>query len=126
MLPAIFLAVAAFLATFIAGKLSEQWQVITAYSICGALAFFGFGVPLLRYLTTWTDVTSSRVVQRGGIFGQRYRSVSLANVQRVELGSGSRITLYVVGEEALELTGLPKAKLIAQEISRLASPNGGF
>lgn len=119
-LPTVFLGISAFLATFISGKLSEQWQVIAAYSICGAVALFGFLVPLLRYLTSWTDITSSRVVQRGGLFGQRYRTVSFANVERVELSSGSVITLYVSGEEAMELTGLPKPKLLAQEISKLA------
>lgn len=121
-LPTVFLCVAAFSATFIAGKLSEQWMWITAYVACGSLVFFGFVIPLLRYLTSWTDVTSSRVVQRSGLFGQNYRSVSMADIQRVELGSGSVITLFVSGEEAMELTGLPKPKLLAQEISRLCAP----
>jgi hypothetical protein len=121
-LPTVFLGVAAFLATFITGKLSEQWMWITAYVLCGALAFFGFLVPLLRYLSSWTDVTTSRVVQRSGLFGQNYRSVSMANIQRVELGAGSVVTLFVSGEEALELRGLPKAKVLAQEISRLCAP----
>lgn len=121
-LPTVFLGVAAFLATFVSGKLTEQWQIIAAFSSCGALALFGFVVPLIRYLTAWTDVTTSRVVQRSGIFGQRYRTVSLANVERVELGAASTITLYVSGEEAMELRGLPKSKLLAQEISRLSTP----
>jgi len=122
-LPTIFLGVAAFLASFVTGKFSEQWMGITAYSLCGALAFFGFLVPLLRYLTSWTDVTTSRVVERSGLFGQNYRSISLENIQRVELGSGSVITLFISGEEAMELRGLPKPKLLAQEISRLCSPS---
>lgn len=122
LLPTFFLGIAAFLATFLSGKFVEQWINISIYASCGALALFGFGIPLLRYLTSWTDVTTSRVVQRSGVFGQNYRSVSYENIERVELTGGSRVTLFVLGENALELVGLPKAKLIAQEISALCGP----
>ena len=122
LLPTLFLAVAAFLLSFLYGRLSEQWQLIALYLVCGLIAFFGFLLPLLRYLTAWTDVTTARVVTRAGLWGQRYRSVSLAAVERVESSAGL-ITLYIPGEEALELRGLPKTKLVAQEISNLVAKN---
>jgi hypothetical protein len=119
-LPTLFLAVSAFLLSFLYGRSTEQWQLIALYSVCGLIAFFGFLIPLLRYLTAWTDVTTARVVVRSGLWGQNYRSVSLAQVQQVEQ-SGSVITLQVQGEEALEIRGLPKSKLVSQEISNLVA-----
>jgi hypothetical protein len=119
-LPTLFLAVSAFLLSFLYGRFTEQWQLIALYSVCGLIALFGFLIPLLRYLTAWTDVTTARVVVRSGLWGQNYRSVSLAQVQQVEQ-SGSVITLQVQGEEALEIRGLPKSKLVSQEISNLVA-----
>jgi hypothetical protein len=122
LVPTLLLALAAFLAMFLAGKITEQWINIAVYSVCGLLALFGFVFPTLRYLTSWTDITTSRVVSRSGLFGQNYRTVSFENIERVELSGSSRIVLYVAGESSLELIGLPKAKLIAQEISGLCGP----
>jgi len=121
-LPTLALALAAFGLSFGYGRLAQQWQLITLYSVCGLIAFFGFLLPLLRYLTAWTDITTTRVVVRSGLWGQRYRSVSLASVERVEQSAGV-ITLYVPGEEALDIAGIPKQKFVAQEISNLVAKN---
>lgn len=119
--PTIFLGLTCFLATFLVGKLTEQWQQIAAYVVYGLILLFGFLVPVLRYLTAWTDLTSSRVVQRSGLFGQHFRQISYQQIERVELGAGRLITLYVAGEEAMELRSIPKTRIVAQEISRLSA-----
>lgn len=121
-IPTAFLALAAFLISFLNDKFSEDWQKYGLYGLAAAIALFGFVVPLIRYLTAWTDITTSRVVQRSGLFGQNFRAVSHANVERVELGSRV-ITLFVAGEEALEIASVPKAKLVATELSKLAGQN---
>ncbi len=119
--PTIFLGLTCFLATFLVGKLTEQWQQIAAYVVYGLILLLGFLVPVLRYLTAWTDLTSSRVVQRSGLFGQHFRQISYQQIERVELGAGRLITLYVAGEEAMELRSIPKTRIVAQEISRLSA-----
>jgi membrane protein YdbS with pleckstrin-like domain len=119
--PTIFLGITCFLATFLVGKLTEQWQQIAAYVVYGLILLLGFLVPVLRYLTAWTDLTSSRVVQRSGLFGQHFRQISYHQIERVELGAGRLITLYVAGEEAMELRSIPKTRIVAQEISRLSA-----
>jgi hypothetical protein len=121
-LPTLLLCVAAFVLSFGYGRVGEQWQFITLFSVVGLIALFGFVIPTLRYLTAWTDVTTARVVSRAGLWGQRYRSISLSGVERVELSSGV-ISLHIPGEEVLELRGLPKTKLISQEISNLVAKN---
>lgn len=124
-LPTGLLLVASFLASFLTGRFEGEYGNLVVYSICGALALFGFGVPLLRYLTTWTDITNSRVVQRSGLFGGFFQSVALAEIERVELASIGVITLYVSSSEPIELRGLPRTRLVAEEISRLVQRRTG-
>ncbi|MFM7029664.1 MAG: hypothetical protein ACKOWK_01180, partial [Micrococcales bacterium] len=88
------------------------------------ILLFGFLLPVVRYLTKWTDVTTARVVLRSGIWGQHYRAVSLAAVERVEQNLGV-ITLFVRDEAAMELRGLAKPRIIAQEISNLTARTAG-
>jgi membrane protein YdbS with pleckstrin-like domain len=118
--PTLLLGLAAFLLSFLSPKTTEAWQAIVVDAICGLIALFGFVFPTVRYLTAWTDITSSRVVTRSGLFGQHFREVSLSDVQRVEL-TGGLINLHVLGQEPLEIKSLPKAKLVAQEISQLTA-----
>ena len=100
--------------------LHGAWQTYTLYGTCAVAALIGFLLPLLRYLASWTDITTARVVSRAGLWGQRYRSVSIANIQRVEQ-AGRTVTLYIQGEEAMDLVGLPKPKLVSQELSNLVA-----
>ena len=118
--PTLALCASAFALTYGVQLLHVQWELYTLFGVCGALALFGFLLPLLRYLSAWTDITTARVVSRSGLWGQRYRAVSLAQVERVEQSS-SGITLYVAGEEALELRGVTKTKLVSQELSNLVA-----
>jgi len=120
-LPTVALCAAGFTLSFGYGRLEPGWQQYALFVVVGLVALFGFVIPVLRYLTAWTDVTTARVVSRSGLWGQRYRSVSLAGVERVEYLAGGIITLYISGEAALDIRGLPKPKLVAQEISNLVA-----
>lgn len=120
-LPTLALAISVFILTLAQTYLSEQWQLITLYSVTGAIAFFFWFVPLIGYLTTWTDITTARTVHRSGLFGQHFRDVSHSSVSRVELAPGSRITLYVDDDEPFELKSVPKTRLVATELARLVS-----
>jgi hypothetical protein len=53
--------------------------------------------------------------------GQNRREVSMLSIRQVEPTRGRSITLYVEGEDALVLQGLPKHKLVAAEIERLSA-----
>ena len=123
-LPTLLLMLAAFLAGLLGERFNEPWQVYTVYGVCAALALFGFLFPMIRYATTWTDITNARVVIRSGLFGQNFDSISLAEIKRVELQAGGIISL-LVGDEEVSVRGLPKPKLVAQEISRLAERRTG-
>lgn len=126
LLPTVLLCVAAFLASFLSSKFDQDWQLTTLYSICGAGAVFGFLFPLIGYLTAWTDITTVQVISRAGIFGQRYRAVALSKVERIELEASRTITLYLSDEEPMRLSGLPKVKLLLQELNDLKTSKHAY
>jgi phosphotransferase system HPr-like phosphotransfer protein len=78
-------------------------------------------IPMINYLSTFLEVTTTRVVYRKGLFGQQRREVSISSIQNVELTKGRSITITAEGQEPLVLTGIPKHKLVAVEIDRLAA-----
>lgn len=123
-IPTLLLMLAAFLLGLLGERFEEPWQIYAVYGVCAALAFFGFVVPIIRYATTFTDVTNARVVLRSGIFGQNFDSISLADIERVELLAGGIISL-VMKDEEVTLRGLPKPKFVASEISRLVERRKG-
>jgi len=120
-LPTLALALAVFLLTLVQTYITEQWQFITLYSVAGAIAFFFWFVPLISYLTTWTDITTARTVHRSGLFGQHFREVSHSKVSRVELAPNSRITLYVEDDEPFELKSVAKTRFVATELAKLVA-----
>ena len=123
-MPTLFLGAVAFLLTFFAGKTGTSWLQWLLYGACAGLFLFGFLIPVVRYLTAWTDITTSRVVVRSGIWGQHYRSVSIATIGEIKRLPGGPIVISAHNEEHLELRGLPKPRLITQELLKLMHTAG--
>lgn len=117
----LILFLVSFALSFFNGRFTEQWQNITLWSVCGALAFFFWLIPLIKYLSTFLEVTTTRVIYRSGLFGQRRREVSIANIGSVEITKGRTITIAVDGQEPLVIGGIPRYKMVAIEIDRLAA-----
>ncbi|MEO0049226.1 MAG: hypothetical protein RL556_558 [Actinomycetota bacterium] len=124
-LPTVFLMLASFIASLLTDRFDLPWQNYVLYGSCAALAIFGFLFPIIRYLTTWTDITNSRVVARSGLFGQNFRETSLADVTAVETKPAGTVVLRLFDDSIFELVGLPKPKLVAQEIGRLVERRRG-
>jgi hypothetical protein len=120
-LPTLALALAAFLFELFGTFATLDWQRYLLWGVTGSIAFFFWLVPLLRYLATFTDITTQRVIARSGLFGQRFREVNLSQVTRIETGRGGRLTIVVSNSEPLELISVAKPKLVASELSRLAN-----
>lgn len=118
-LPTAALFLAIFLLSYFSGRFSEQWQNITLWVITGAIALILWFIPLLRYLSSYTDITNLRVLARSGLMGQHREEARLAQVNQVELTGGRTITLHRNGEEPLVLRGVPKHKMVAAEIEAL-------
>lgn len=120
-LPNLVLFMVCFAAAFFAGRLTEQWQYILVWSICGAVAFLFWLIPLLRFLSTYLEVTTTRVLYRHGLLGQHRRELSLTQIKDVQITKGRSISIIVDGQEPLVIRGIPRHKMVAVEIDRLAA-----
>ena len=119
--PNLFLFASCFTLAFFGGRLTEQWQYTVLYIIAGSVAFFFWFIPLLRFMSTFLEVTTTRVLYRSGLLGQKRREVSLTQIKDVQLTKGRTISIVVEGQEPLVIAGIPKHKMIAVEIDRLAA-----
>jgi membrane protein YdbS with pleckstrin-like domain len=120
-LPTLVLFLAAFAASFFSTIFIEPWQQITLWSICGAVSFFFWLLPVLRFFSTYLEITSTRVKYRAGLMGQKRREVSLSQVKDVQISRGRSISLIIEGQEPFSIRGIPKHKTVAVEIDRLAA-----
>lgn len=121
LLPNLVLFAVCFAMAFFAGRLVEQWQYIVLWSVCGGIAILFWLFPTLKYLSTFLEVTTTRVLYRSGLLGQNRRELSLAQIKDVQISKGRAISIMVDGQEPLVIPGIPKHKLVAVEIDRLAA-----
>lgn len=120
-LPTLVLGFVSAAITAFTDRLPEQWQVITLWSIGGAIAFVFWLLPLLRYVSTYLEVTTSRVILRSGLMGQHRREISLSKISDVRLGRGGTFSLILDDQEEVVVRSVPRHKMVALEIDRLAA-----
>jgi hypothetical protein len=120
-LPFLALGLACFGVSFYSGRLPEQWMNVTLYSVAGAIAFFFWLIPILRYLSSYVDVYTTRVFYRAGLMGQRRSEANFSQVTDVRIGEGRRIQLALTNGEIVELPRLPKTKKLTAEIQALVA-----
>jgi hypothetical protein len=94
---------------------------ITMYSVAGAVAFFFWLIPVLRYLSAYVEVFTTRVLYRSGLMGQQRSEANFSQVKDVRLGDRRRIQLALTNGEIVELPRLPKAKKLIAEIQALVA-----
>ena len=120
-LPTLVLFISAFAASFFSTSFTEPCQQITLWSICGAVSFFSWLLPVLRFFSTYLEITTSRVKYRAGLMGQNRKEVSLSQIKDVQISRGRSISLIIEGQEPFSIRGIPKHKTVAVEIDRLAA-----
>jgi len=104
--------------SFFENRTLESWQTMTINIVAGVVVFFAWMVPLVRQLVRWVEVSTSRLIWRDGLFGQKRREISWHEVSAVETSRG-RITVFIHGQEPLVLVGMPKAKQLGREMQNL-------
>ena len=119
--PFLALAIACFAVSFYSGRLPESWMTVALYSVAGAVAFIFWLIPVLRYLSSYVDIFTTRVLYRSGLMGQRRVEANFGQVAEVRLGDGRKIQLTLGGGEIIELPALPKAKKLVVEIQSLVA-----
>jgi membrane protein YdbS with pleckstrin-like domain len=118
---ALFLSAA--ILSYVSNRVVDQWILYSAYVVSAGLAIFFWLIPTIRHLNFYVELTTSRLIVRDGIFGQKTTEVAIAEINSVELGRGRKLTIGRRNGEPLVLERMPKAKLIAEEL-RAAAPLG--
>lgn len=120
MLPLFALFIAATLFSYVNNRAQEQWLVYLCYSIAGVLAVIFWLIPSIRHLSFYVELTTTRLIVRDGIFGQKTVELSLGDIAGIEFGRGRVITISRREGEPLALQGLPKAKTFVAELRTAA------
>lgn len=115
---ALFLAAA--ILSYVSNRAVEPWVLYSAYAACAVLALVFWLVPTVRHLNFYVELTTSRLIVRDGIFGQKTTELAIADIVSVELGRGRTIKIGRKSAEAVVLERMPKAKLLSSELRSLA------
>lgn len=119
--PMLLLFAVCFALSFLNGRFSEQWQNQTMWAIAGVFLILFWLIPILRWSSTFLEVTTTRVVFRSGLFGNARQEIQISQITNVELTARRTITISANGREPLVIAGIGKHKLVATEIDRLAA-----
>ena len=112
----IVLFVCVFALAFISGHIYDEWITITVYSVTGLSTFFFWLLPTWRFATTFVDFTTTRIVSRGGLFARTKREIPNGSITAIDYSRGRGIVISVTDAEPLVLSGLPRAKELAEEL----------
>ncbi len=114
----IALFICVFALSFISGKVFDAWITLTVEILVALVALIFWLLPTWRYATTFIDVTTTRIVQRGGLFARVRREVSHGQILAVEHSRKLGIVLTVADAEPMVLSKTPKSKELAEELRR--------
>jgi membrane protein YdbS with pleckstrin-like domain len=118
LLPHLALFLSVFTLSFFSGKVFENWITISVNVAVGLVAFLFWVIPSWRYATEFLEVTTTRLIQRGGLFGRVRREVSHSQVIGIEHSRSRGLVLNILDAEPLVLTKMPKPKQLAEELRR--------
>lgn len=102
--------------SFMSGRVLEDWLAITINAAAGVLIAFFWLLPSIRYATTFVDITSTRIIYRGGLFARVRRELSWSQVTGIEYSRTKGIVILAGEEPPLILTRMPRAKALAEEL----------
>ena len=102
--------------SFMSGRVLEDWLAITINVAAGVLIALFWLLPSIRYATTFVDITSTRIISRGGLFARVRRELSWSQVTGIEYSRTRGIVILAGEEPPLILTRMPRAKALAEEL----------
>ena len=102
--------------SFMSGRVLDEWLSITINAVAGVLVFVFWLLPSISYANTFVDITSTRIISRGGLFARVRRELSWSQVTGIEYSRTKGIVILAVEEPPLILTRMPRAKALAEEL----------
>ena len=101
---------------FVSLRTLDSWLAISGYVIAGVIIAFGWLFPAWRYATNFVDITTSRVIQRGGPFARVRREVSTSTVNGVEYQRGAGVAILVRDSDPILLRKVARPKALAADL----------
>ncbi|MEF2977740.1 PH domain-containing protein [Subtercola sp. YIM 133946] len=128
-MPTLVLIALAVACGYFLGRFPEQWQNLTALAVAGAVALFGWVMPVLSWLAHRYTVTTRRVIAVRGLFVRERQEVSLrrgfdVTLRRRGLQALFRtgdVTIHSGGDHPLVLRDVPDARLIVTALGDLGA-----
>lgn len=102
--------------SFMSGRVLEEWLALTINVVAGLLIAVFWLLPSIRYATTFVDITSTRIISRGGLFARVRRELSWSQVTGIEYSRTKGIIILAGEEPPLILTRMHRAKALAEEL----------
>lgn len=94
----------------------ESWITISSYSLIGLVLLIGWLLPSWRFASNFTDVTTSRIIQRGGPFARVRREVQIVSVTGVEYQRGVGVAILVRDSDPIMLSKVARPKALAADL----------
>lgn len=91
-------------------------MLYAGYSALGLALLFFWLLPAWRFATNFTDVTSSRIIQRGGLFARVRREFSNSEVASIEHQRGKGIAITSQNGETIVLEKVARPKALAEAL----------
>ena len=117
--PTLILTGCAFALGALGNRLPEAWMLNALLAAVGSIALIFWMFPLIRYVATYLEITSTRLIVRRGVFGQHSFEVNLGDVSGVSLAGRGRITIKTQSGEEHTVGPISRAKFIASELAKL-------
>jgi len=111
--PTLALFLAAAVASYFTNVTTEQWLYYTILILSGLFALAFWLVPVIRHLSFYLDITTSRITIRRGIFGGKSVDLAWSEIREITFAKGRKLVLQPHTGEAIELESLPQAKKLA-------------
>lgn len=102
--------------SFMSGRVLDDWLSITINAVAGLLIVAFWLLPSIRYATAFVDITSTRIISRGGLFARVRRELSWSQITGIEYSRTKGIVILAGDEPPLILTRMPRAKALAEEL----------
>ena len=112
-IPTVALFVSAAVASYFGNVTTDQWLSSTILVTCGVVAVISWLVPVIRHLSFYLDLTSSRITIRRGLFGGQTIDLAWSEISEITFAKGRKVVIQPRVGEAVELEGLPQPKKLA-------------
>ena len=92
-LPTLALFFAAAVASYFSNVATNQWVYSAILISCGLVALLFWLVPVIRHLSFYLDITTSRITIRRGIFGGQTLDLSWNQISEITFAKGRKVVI---------------------------------